>query len=142
MPRYFKIISITVILSCFVLLALNQTIAANLQNISEPVKEVAEKATLIKKGGTAKSLEEIVGAVITTVLGVFGVIYFIFIIVAGIWWQSARGEREKVEKAKELLKESTIGLAIILGAYALTYFIVNALLDTTALKKAATEAES
>lgn len=76
-------------------------------------------------GGTAPTanLSTTVGNLISMLLGVLGVVFLCLIIYAGILWMTAQGESKKVQKAKDILIQSTIGLAITLAAYAISYFV-------------------
>ncbi len=56
----------------------------------------------------------------------FGGIFLITMIYAGYLWMTAQGNQEQVEKAKKIIINSSIGLAIILSAYAITYFFLSA----------------
>jgi hypothetical protein len=63
--------------------------------------------------------------IIQTILGLLGIIFFGLIVYAGFLWMTAGGEDDKVTKAKTLLGQAIIGLAIILSAYSITLFAVN-----------------
>jgi uncharacterized protein YggT (Ycf19 family) len=69
----------------------------------------------------------IVGGIITSVLSLMGVIFLVLMIYAGFNWMTARGEEEKVTKAKDTLTRAIIGLIIVLAAYAISYFVVSSL---------------
>lgn len=71
------------------------------------------------------SLELIIAPVIQIVLSLVGVIFLVLMIYAGITWMTAAGNDQKAEKAKNILTESTIGLVIVMAAYAITYFVSN-----------------
>ncbi len=43
----------------------------------------------------------------------------------------ARGDAEKVKKAKELIIDAVIGLIIVLAAYAISVFVVTRLTQAT-----------
>lgn len=66
---------------------------------------------------------EIIGIIISAVLALLGVIFLILIIYSGYIWMTARGNEQSVEKAKNMLRDSVIGLIIVLGAFAITKFI-------------------
>ena len=66
-----------------------------------------------------------VSKIISLVLSIIGIIFLIFIIYAGINWMTAAGNDEKVKRSKEVLFESIIGLAIVIGAYAISHFILE-----------------
>jgi len=48
-----------------------------------------------------------------------------YIVYAGYLWIIARGEEEKISKAKAIIRGSIIGLIVVLGAYAITAFVVS-----------------
>jgi len=76
-------------------------------------------------GDEADSVDSIIGMVIYIALGMVGVLFFSLIIYSGIRWMISRDNEERVRKAKDSLLNSIIGLAITLGAYAISYFIIN-----------------
>lgn len=80
-----------------------------------------------KTAGFAKttSIESQVGNVISIVLGFVGVIFLGLIIYGGLIWMIARGNEQEVEKAKKVIEAAVIGLAIVLAAYAITYFVIQ-----------------
>lgn len=80
---------------------------------------------------TPRSLPEIAGSVIKTVLTILGVLAALLIIYSGYVWMTARGKEERVTKAKDTLEAAIIGLIIIMAAYAITYFVVNAISGAT-----------
>ena len=75
-----------------------------------------------------QSIEDIIVVIINSVLGLLGVIFLIIIIYAGFLWMTAGGNDEQVGKAKKLLINSIIGVVIIVGAYAISYFVLSAVL--------------
>ena len=76
-------------------------------------------------------LQSIVSVVIKAVLSLLGVIFLILMIYGGFIWMFARGNESEVEKAQGIIRAAIFGLAIILAAYAFTYFIVETLTDGT-----------
>ena len=72
-------------------------------------------------------LPSLVGRIISVFLGILGVVFLILFMYAGFVWMTAGGDHKKVEKAKSILINATIGIVITLGAYGITTFIVNAL---------------
>ncbi len=78
-----------------------------------------------------KDVTEIVGGVIKTGLSIMGVVAAILIIYAGYLWMTGRGKEERINKAKETLEAAIIGLIIILAAYAITYFVVDRLMQAS-----------
>lgn len=73
----------------------------------------------------------IAAAVIKTVLSFLGIIAVGLIIWAGFNWMTAAGNEEKIEKAQKTLTQAVIGLVIILAAWGLANFLVEAARDAT-----------
>lgn len=80
------------------------------------------------------SLVEVVGKIIKQVLALLGVVFAIFLIYGGILWLTAGGETQRVERAKNIIKNSIIGLIITLSAYAISSFVVSQIYDSTMKK--------
>jgi len=72
----------------------------------------------------------IAGTVIGAILSLVGVVFFLLIFYGGLLWMIARGNDQEVEKAKNILIAATIGLVIVLAAYAITAFIGQQLTTT------------
>ena len=62
-------------------------------------------------------------------LSLLGIIFLAMTIYAGFLWMTAGGETDKLDKAKKLLYNGVIGLAIIFAAYAITYFVIRVALQ-------------
>jgi len=88
------------------------------------LKETAGAAGLNTK---QSSLPEIIGSVIRYFLGFLGVLFLILMLYAGYTWMSSFGSADKVKKAKDLIVDAVIGLVIVLAAYAITNFVIGAL---------------
>lgn len=56
-----------------------------------------------------------------------GVIFLVLIVYAGILWMTDRGDMDYVKKAKNILVHSTIGIIILISAYAITTFVLSGL---------------
>ncbi len=84
---------------------------------------------------SSNSLPQIIGLVIKGLLSLLGIIFMGYIIYAGYLWMTAAGKEESITKAKAILRGSTIGLVIVLGAYAITEFVVGAIVAGTGYSK-------
>ena len=73
------------------------------------------------------NVETLIGLGIATVLSFVGVIFLILAIYGGYIWMLARGNEQEVERAKEIIKNSIIGLVVVIAAYAISWYIINAL---------------
>lgn len=83
------------------------------------------------KTGADQTIEAIIGKIIKIVLSVLGIIFLCLMIYGGYLWMTASGSEEKISKAKSIITNSTIGLIIVLSAYAVTYFIIEELTKAT-----------
>lgn len=72
-------------------------------------------------------LATVVGGVIYGIMALLGIIFVVLIVYAGFKWMLAQGEEQKITEARSLIIHSIIGLAIILAAYAISYFVINTL---------------
>ncbi len=90
--------------------------------ILQGITDVGEKSGL---GGSNSDVRVTIGYIINALLGSLGIIFTVLIIYGGFTWMMAAGNEEKVAKAKKILSNSTIGLLIIIIAYALSEFIFN-----------------
>jgi phosphate/sulfate permease len=73
------------------------------------------------------SVASIVGTVVGGLLSLLGVIFLGLTIYGGVMWMTAEGKEERVEKAKNIIVNSLIGLVIIIAAYAISFFVLTAL---------------
>ena len=70
-------------------------------------------------------------AVVRIVLGFLGIIAVLIILMGGFKWMTAGGNEDKIGEAKKLLAAGVIGLIIILMAFGLAQFVINALYTAT-----------
>lgn len=68
---------------------------------------------------------------INTALTLLGTVCVILIIYAGFLWVWARGNQEEVQRAKEILQGTIIGLLIVLAALGITRFVFTTVGDIT-----------
>src|SRR4030042_1365200 len=88
--------------------------------------EIGRKA--IESTGLSKTDPRVIIVnIIRIFLGFLGIVLLILIIYAGFLWMTAGGEEEKISQAKIILKNSLIGLLIILSSYAIVSFILRML---------------
>ena len=69
--------------------------------------------------------EVVVGKIIQGALVVIGVIFGILIVYAGYLWMIARSNEEMIKKAIETLQTAVIGFIVVVGAYAITSYVVG-----------------
>jgi len=81
--------------------------------------------------GRDVSLPEVISLIIKVLLSFLGVIFVILIIYAGFLWLTSAGSEDKISKAKKIMTAAVIGLAIVLAAYTITFFVIDKLLEAT-----------
>jgi hypothetical protein len=74
---------------------------------------------------TGKAVEDYIGQVINIALALVSSIFLVLMVYAGILWMTARGEEEKITKARETIIMASIGLVIVVSSYAITSFILT-----------------
>lgn len=84
-------------------------------------------------GLTSKSLESTIGSLIQSAMGLIGILLVVYFIYAGYLWMTSQGDPKQTQKAKDIMLTATIGLAILLAAYAITTFVLNAVLSGAGL---------
>ena len=62
-------------------------------------------------------LAQIVGKLINVVLGFLGIVLLAIVMYAGFTWMTAGGSQERVTSAKNILKNSFIGILLIFFSY-------------------------
>lgn len=80
----------------------------------------ATKGLLPTSIGGAKNIPELIGVVVSIILGFLGIVFFLLVFYSGIIWMTARGDEGKIDDAKKTIEAAIIGLVIIMAAYAIT----------------------
>lgn len=69
--------------------------------------------------------------IINVALSLLGIVAVVIILIGGFKWMTAGGSEDKVGEARKLIFAGIIGMAIILSAWAITKFVLNALGSAT-----------
>ncbi len=80
--------------------------------------------------GTA-DVRTTIARIIRVAMGLLGIVAVVIVLIGGFTWMTAGGNEEKVGEAKKWIFAGVIGLAIILAAYALSKFAIEALVKAT-----------
>ena len=102
--------------------------AIDITTIEDELTDVGDAAY---GSGGPQDLTTTIGTIISTVLGLLGIIFLILAVYAGFLWMTSQGSEEKVKKAQQILTSSIIGLIITLAAYAIADFVVGEALTAT-----------
>jgi hypothetical protein len=78
------------------------------------------------------SLPVLIGNVIRTFAGIAGAVALLMFVYGGIMWIISGGEEKKVAGAQKILKNASIGLVLIFGAYFFVATIIGGILSNPA----------
>lgn len=76
-------------------------------------------------GEAAVELPDLIGRIINILIGLIGLILFLFVLYGGIMWMIAGGDSTKITKAQGIIYNAVIGVVVVLAAYAITSFVIN-----------------
>lgn len=76
---------------------------------------------------TTTSIPTLVGNIINSLFALVGIVFLGMSIIGGILWMMAGGSEEKVHRAKGFIIGGINGLIIMFMAYAMVYFVLQAL---------------
>jgi len=76
-----------------------------------------------------KDLPETIAGVVNIVLGFLGILSTIIILLGGFKWMTSQGSSDKVNEAKDLIINATIGLVIVVISYAIVRWVLDALVS-------------
>lgn len=107
------------ILACFTLptFALAQDYTGQLDNAGTAVYGTPDNANFF----------ETLGLILNIILSTLGVVLLVLIIYAGFLWMTALGNDSQITTAKSILLNATIGMLILISAYAISAFVVSQL---------------
>lgn len=71
--------------------------------------------------------QQLIGKVIQAVLGLVGSLALLMFVYGGLTWMTAAGNGDKVQKGKDILVWSVIGLVVIFSSYVLVKFVFTSL---------------
>lgn len=95
--------------------------AQGLKNAAGKLNTTATKAGTEGNG----DLETVVGTGIRSALTLVGLVFLVLMVYAGYLWMTARGDETQIEKAKNIISSTIIGLVIVMGAYAITALVIG-----------------
>ncbi len=69
--------------------------------------------------------------IVNVALGFTGVLLVVLFLYAGFLWMTAAGSEEKITKAKRLMGNAVVGLALVLVSYAIASFVLKNIVQST-----------
>ncbi len=95
------------------------------------------KTSLGQAFGQSSAPQDVRGLIVQIIkvfLSFLGLIFIIYIIIAGVKWMTSAGNEERVREARRQLLHAAIGFTIIIASYALTEFIYRYVIYSLNLK--------
>jgi len=80
-----------------------------------------------------RSIQETIANLINIALAFLGILATLLLLYGGFVWMTSRGDAQRVDRAKQIIISSLIGLVIILSAYAITRFVLSNLGSATGI---------
>lgn len=85
--------------------------------------------TVIPETGiTEGDLDNQAATVVKAILAAMALVFFGLMVYSGVVWMTARGEEDRITKARETIIAATIGLIIVVSAYAITNLVSQKIL--------------
>ncbi len=102
---------------------------ASAQSVADPNGQVLQGLKVIEQplGLASTDIRLIIARIIRAALGLLGIVVVCLMLYAGYLWMTAGGNDEQITQAKSILRNATIGLAIILSAYSIVSYIMKIL---------------
>lgn len=115
------------IMSCFLVV---EAVGAqdDFWSASKHLTNIGQKVNLV---GEDVDMPTTIGRIINGILGFLGVACMGFIIYGGLRLMTAGGNDEVVQQARQTIKWALIGLIVVIGAYALSYYVVSEVLKSS-----------
>lgn len=117
--RYHFILALTTLLTSV------STVSAQLietEGLSEFSNDVQTTA-----GFSDLSLGYVIASILAGFMGLLAVTFIILMVLAGFRWMNSGGNDETIKKAQATIKNSLIGLILVLAAWAITYYLFQML---------------
>lgn len=117
------------------MLAPYNALAANTEPINipgNPLERVETVGDITKLfSSTNVGPQQLILNIIFYALGFLALFFVVSLIYVGFQWITSKGEKEKIEKAKSRIKNSVIGVVIILASYIIYFFLSDVFYKAT-----------
>lgn len=125
--RLFTFVKISLVALCLFggIFGISDPVFAQAQDNLDAVSEAAEI------DGGEQDLRIIIARIINTALSFLGIIAVIIVLYGGFTWMTSAGNPDKLARAKKILINGLIGLTIIFLSWAITAFVLSALINAT-----------
>lgn len=119
---------ITFVVLTAVLISANFALAQDIgfgKQTNDFLKDFSEKVGYRTASTSDTFLETEIGSIISYILGFIGLIFFTLVLYSGFQWMTAGGNEEKAGKAKERIIHAAMGLALIIIAFLIVFWVFN-----------------
>ncbi len=97
-------------------------------DFSGSLDDAAKRVGLKREKSSAPDLTSVIGKIINAALSLIGVVLLIIIMIGGYKWMMAGGNEDAAKEAKKYISRGIIGVLIVVGAYAISFFVIDVLL--------------
>lgn len=118
----------TILMGCFLSLTVLAASTAVTGNVTQTLHGLANANSAAGYSAPTTSIYTIVANIINVILGLSGIAFVGLIIWSGLQFFISQGNPDRIKSAKSTLVWASIGLVIIVAAYAGTLFLFNKLL--------------
>ncbi len=109
-----------------ILLSVDHVAAGSLSNsISAQLNAGAGNAGFETQNST--ELRILLPSIFQVLFGFLATAYTIYLLLGGYWLLTARGQEEKISRAKDTIRRATIGLIVVMLAFSISSFIGSTL---------------
>ena len=115
--------TLLVVTAVFFLLSAGGTQAAEDRRTLGDALPSLNNTVIPKTGLTEKNLDSQAALVVKGILSAMALVFFGLMVYSGIVWMTARGEEDRITKARETIIAAIIGLIIVVAAYAVTNLV-------------------
>lgn len=99
----------------------NLLAAVDLGTIKKPASRI------LQDGDANQNIINLVNVFIATATTIAGLIFLVMLIMGGLQWVLAGGDKASLEAARGRITNAAIGLGIVVGAIAITFVVETAL---------------
>lgn len=119
MKKFFATVALTLFTAVF---SLSVALPAQTVFAADPYG-LEKTKSLTQFKSVSKTLPELIGSIVSVALSLIGFVFLALALYAGFKWMTARGNEKDVTAAKDTLINATIGIVLIVAAYAITNFL-------------------
>ena len=87
--------------------------------------------TVTKAEDAQKNLNNAIGTIVNIALSLTGVVFLLMVVAAGDLWMTAGGNEEKITKARGMIFNGVVGIAIVYASYLAVSFVIKVFIDAS-----------